>query len=87
MKLEQSDFILVTCSVYWYRFTANKPIKGLYLNWPFHETEKERKEFLESLGVHDDEYTTAFPEMPTPEQALILLVTAINDYNKRKCLY
>lgn len=80
--LERSDFTLEegSDSVFYYLFKGRKI--GWHNNWPFHKTIAERDEFLKNLGFETD--YGIFPYTTTKEEALILLVVLINDYNARQ---
>lgn len=91
--LSQSDFRLfeedyfTTNSRYHFTFISPERIDYPKLgeNWPFHTTEEDKKTFLEQLGMEDYyEVGISFPETPTKEEALLILVNAINDFNSRQ---
>lgn len=52
-------------------------------NWPFHDTRKEKNEFIISTGLLNGIYNGSFPEFDTKDKATMLLILAIADYNSR----
>lgn len=85
--LEQKDFRLVKAYArneyfYVYKSMKTKPIIGESTNWPFHKTESDKNKFLNAMGI--TERKESFPYIKTAEEATILLVVAINEYNEKQ---